>query len=269
MLKDSGRTILIDNRFNSDVKNERYLNHLFTRLVAKKIQFKDVDFRYCIFDSAYLRNCTFDDCNFTGCKFLDSNLVGSSFTGCIFDYATFERTHIDNDILESGCPSRENLRLRFSRSLRMNYKELGDAKSANRAISIELQATEEHLKKAWSSTESYYRKKYRGFSRLKSFFEWVEFKILDLIWGNGESTLKLLRFAIIVMVIITLVDVIKSGNSNQLNEYIETFFKSPQILLGTEKPVFNSSWYVTSILFTRLVLFGFFMSIIIKRFNRR
>lgn len=269
MLKDSGRITFIDQRFSSNVENVQYENHLFNRLVAHKIEFKKVSFKYCIFDSAYLRYCTFEDCDFTGSKFLDSNLAGSSFNECTFDYVTFERTYVDNDILESRLPERENLRFKFSRSLRMNYKELGDAQSANKAIGIELQATEEHFKNTWSSNKRYYREKYRGFSRIKAFLEWGEFKVLDLIWGNGESTLKLFRFSMIVMLIITLVDVIKSGKHNQVSEYVEVFFKSPQILLGTEKPFFSQSWYVTSILFIRLVLFGFFMSIIIKRFNRR
>ena len=269
MLEDSGRKIILDKKFTSDIQEIKYINRLFTRLVAINIHFEKVDFRYCIFDSAYLRNCTFDSCDFTGCKFLDSNLVGSSFTGCVFDYATFERTHIDNDILESGCPSRENLKLRFSRSLRMNYKEIGDAKSVNRAISIELQATESHLKKSWLSTESYYREKYKWLSRVKSFFEWSEFKILDFIWGNGESALKLVRFTFILMLIITIIDVLKTGDINQVNVYVETFIKSPQILLGVEKPLFNEKWYITIIYLIQVILIGFLISIIIKRFNRR
>jgi hypothetical protein len=75
--------------------------------------------------------------------------------------------------------------------LRTNYQQLGDAKSANKAMKIELDATEAHLLKAWRSPESYYRKKYRGWRRLGSFLEWFEFKILDFVWGNGERPLRL------------------------------------------------------------------------------
>lgn len=269
MLKDSNRKILIDQQFSEDVENKKYINHLFTRLVAKKISFKEVDFRYCIFESSYLRSCTFDSCNFTGCRFIDSNLSGSGFTGCNFDYTSFERTQIDDDILDNGGPSTENLRLKFARSLRVNYQQMGDAKSANKAIGIELQATENHLKKAWSSKESYYSKKYKGLKRIKPFLEWLEFKLLDLIWGNGESALKLIRFSIVIMLIITFVDVFKFGNPDQFSSYVNVFLKSPQILLGVELPNYKETWYVTTILFIRLVLFGFFMSIIIKRFNKR
>ena len=60
-------------------------------------------------------------------------------------------------------------------------------------MEVELQATEIHLHKAWRSNESYYRKKYSGPSRVGALIEWTSFKVLDFIWGNGESTWKLLR----------------------------------------------------------------------------
>ncbi len=271
MLKNSNKKMIIDQSFesNGDINHEKYTNHFFTRLVAKNVKFTNVDFRYSTFDAGYIRKCTFDSCNFTGCKFIDTNLLGSSFVGCKFDYSTFERTQIDDDILESGFPGMENLQLKFARNLRINYQELGDAKSVNKAIEIELQATGKHLRKAWSSRESYYRQKYKGWKRIKIFFEWAEFKALDLIWGNGESTFKLFRFTLIVLLIITLMDVFKFGNINKLSDYINSLSNSTQVLFGIEKPQFNSTWYMTIILVTRLVLFGFFMSIIIKRFNKR
>lgn len=269
MLEDSGRIELVDKKFTKEVKGERFINTLFIRLVAKKIKFSDVDFRYCIFDAAYLRYCVFDSCDFTGCRFVNSNLQGSSFNGCTFDYATFDKTNIDSDILNSGCPGPENLKLKFARSLRMNYQSLGDAVSANRAISIELQATEDHLHKAWKSPESYYRKKYKGFNRVKVFGQWIEFKALDLFWGNGESTWKLIRAVISVMFIITMIDVYKYGNINEVSSYIDSFISSPQILLGVVSPSHYPDWYLSLIFLIRLIMFGFFMSIIIKRFNRR
>ena len=269
MIKDSGREEFLDKKFDCHVDGEKYINKSFIRLVSKKIQFSNVDFKYCIFDGAYLRNCVFDSCDFTGCRFLNSNLQGSSFNGCKFDYATFDKTFVDNDILNSGCPSPENLKLKFARSLRINYQQIGDAKSANRAINIELQATEDHLHKAWKSKESYYRHKYKGLKRLGIFGEWLEFKVLDLIWGNGESTWKLLRAVIVVLISITVINVFKFGSPNLISDYFSSFILSPQILLGIAKQTQYSSLYLTLIFLVRLILFGFFMSIIIKRFNRR
>ena len=269
MLKDSGREKISDKKVDSLIRDEKFINKLFERLVALKVEFKNVDFRYCIFDAAYLRNCHFEECNFTGCRFLNCNLAGSSFNGCTFDYASFDKSYIDTDILEVGCPGPENLKLRFARSLRMNYQQIGDAKSANRAISIELKATEDHLHKAWRSSESYYRKKYKGFSRLKVCCEWLEFKLLDLVWGNGESSWKLFRAVLAILLIISFVHVIGFGNPGLVGTYKEALLMSPQVFLGIVNPEAYPEFYITLIFLIRLIMFGFFMSIIIKRFNRR
>jgi uncharacterized protein YjbI with pentapeptide repeats len=79
MIKDSGREKLSDKRFDSEVANDKFVNKLFERLVALNIEFKNVNFSYCIFDAAYIRNCRFHNCDFTGCRFLNCNLIGSSF----------------------------------------------------------------------------------------------------------------------------------------------------------------------------------------------
>jgi uncharacterized protein YjbI with pentapeptide repeats len=95
-----------------------------------------VDFRYSTFDACYLRNCVVDDCTFVGCRFVNTNLHGSSVLGCEFDYATFEKTDIDHDVLASGCPATENLKMRLARSLRINYQQLGDPDAVNKAIAV-------------------------------------------------------------------------------------------------------------------------------------
>nr|ELR5132241.1 pentapeptide repeat-containing protein [Providencia rettgeri] len=270
MIEDSGREKLSDKRLVSDVTNMKFVNKLFERLVALDIEFNNVDFRYCIFDAAYIRNCRFQNCDFTGCRFLNCNLMGSSFSGCKFDYATFDKSYIDNDILDNGCPGLENLKLKFARTLRLNYQQIGDSKSANKAIAIELQATGTHLYKAWKSKESYYRHKYKRFDRLKMFGEWCEFKALDLIWGNGESALKLCRAVFIILCIIALHYVFNYENTRLVSSYFKSLFIiSPQIFLGTSLPKDYPSLFLTLIVLVRLIMFGFFMSIIIKRFNRR
>ena len=269
MLSDSKRVHQIDKKFDENVSNSKFVNHLFVRLVAKDKRFTNIDFKYSIFDTCYLRACIFDSCDFTGCRFVGTNLHGSNFSGCKFDYSSFERTVIDNDILDTGCPGHENLKMRFARTLRMNYQQLGDAKSANKAIGVELQATEIHLHKAWRSNESYYRKKYAGWDRFKAFIEWVQFKLLDFIWGNGESPSKLLRATLIAFFLMSLIDVWTFRDPQRLDSYRQAFVAAPQIFLGTLSPSYYPSLYLTIILFIRLVAFGFFMSIMIKRFNRR
>lgn len=269
MLTASGKVERKDQAINADVSGAKLSNVHFVRLVAKGRSFQGVDFRYTTFDACYLRNCRFDSCDFTGCRFLGTNLHGSSFSGCKFEYATFERTDIDNDVLSNCCPGSENLKMRFSRSLRMNYQQLGDADSVNKAIKVELDATEMHLYKAWHSNESYYRKKYQSWRRVEQFMRWANFKMLDFVWGNGESAWKLARAVIVVFMLMALFDVMKYQDVSRTESYLKAFFQAPQVLLGATVPAGYPPSYVAILTFARLVLFGFLMAIIVKRFNRR
>jgi hypothetical protein len=269
MLSDSKRVHQIDKKFDSDISNSDFKNHLFIRLVAKNRQFIKIDFKYSIFDTCYFRGCKFDSCDFTGCRFVGTNFYGAKFSGCKFEYSIFERTIVENYILDTECPAYENLKMRFSRTLRTNYQQLGDTESANKAIAVELQATETHLYKTWHSNESYYRKKYAGWKRIEAFLEWFKFKMLDFIWGNGEKPLKLLRAVVLICSVVSLIDVFNFKDPQRIDSYIKAFIESPQVFLGTLSPSYYPSLYLTVILFIRLVAFGFFMSIIIKRFNRR
>lgn len=200
---------------------------------------------------------------------MNSNFRGSTFEGCNFDYANFEKTQVDSELLNKECPSRENLKLAFVRSLRMNFQALGDAAAVNRAIALELGATEIHLKKSWSSTESYYRKKYRGWKRSLAWVQWFSFKVMDVVWGNGESAWKLLRTTIAFMVLMVIVHCIIAGITTFAGLW-DAIGYVPQIFLGVgNAPYGYGGGYLAAILTTRLILFGFFMSILIKRANRR
>jgi hypothetical protein len=268
-LVTSGKTISIDEKFDSNESETKLSNYVFTRLVAKKKKFTNVNFRYSTFDACYLRDCHFDSCDFTGCRFTNSNLHESKFVGCKFDYATFEKTNIDPHILDTECPRFENLRLRFARTLRTNFQQLGDASAVNRAMRVELDATALHLWKAVWSSEEWYRRHYKGLDHLRVFFELIAFRLLDFIWGNGESIGRLMRFVLIVLAMLTFIDVSSSGNANAVSSYIDSFAKSFQFFFGALTPEDYSKTYVASITCVRLVVVGFFLSIIIKRLGWR
>ena len=108
-LRPSGRVISVDHAITHDMTRQRFTNHQFQRLVAKSREFIDCDFSYSEFDSSYLRKCIFNSCNFTGCKFTRTILRGSKFIGCKFDYTQFVDTHVEPEILDSGCPGKENM----------------------------------------------------------------------------------------------------------------------------------------------------------------
>lgn len=207
------RQIVTDYYVSSDICNAtEFAYKVLIRLNAKKqTSFKNVSFQHCVLDGCYMNNCMFDSCNFTGARFLACNFHQSSFNGCDFSYAIFERCQIDDDILEGEAPLQENLRMRFARSLRMNYQQIGDAKAVNKAISLELEATATYLHKSWASKNNYFRKKYQGLKRGRQIVKWLDFWILNFVWGNGESVFKLIRSILIILGLITLYDTIRYG----------------------------------------------------------
>ncbi|WP_433694998.1 pentapeptide repeat-containing protein [Paraburkholderia phenoliruptrix] len=270
-LKKGNREVLTDLYVSENVQNEptKYKYKVFVRLNAKDKHFKRISFEHCIFDACYMNNCVFDTCDFTGCKFIGSNFHQTAFTGCTFDYATFERCQIDDDILRSEAPHQENLRMRFARSLRMNYQQIGDAKAVNRAISLELQATSMYLLKSWSSQESYYQKKFGGLKRASQFVKWTDFWILDFIWGNGESILKLLRTIIIILIAVTLYDTARNGNLLHVDDILSAFKNAPGEFLGITSPRNFSPGVSDSLVTARLVSFALLTAMLVKRFGRR
>jgi uncharacterized protein YjbI with pentapeptide repeats len=104
MLDPVNRHIEIDKQVIADISGVDWSLRLFTRLSAKRKRFTNVNFKYTIFETCYLRDCTFDSCDFTGCRFSGTNFHGSTFEGCTFSYTHFERTNIDPSVLDTCCP---------------------------------------------------------------------------------------------------------------------------------------------------------------------
>lgn len=269
----SANTLIVhceDRRFAEDEYRASYQHHLFTRLSAKDRTFAEVSFRYCTFDGCYLRSCKFLKCDFTGCKFVSTNFHGSSFRDCHFEYATFERTQIAPDILETQAPDLDNLKAKFARSLRVNYQQLGDSESVNKAIKIELEATKTHLYEAWHSKADYYRKtKYPGWKRLTVFFEWLWFRVLHLVWGNGESAVRLLGTLAVLFLLMSIYHANRVGDPGQVKAYFEGLQVAPEVYLGVRSFPQYGYLYLAIIVTTRLLSFAALTAILIKRFSRR
>ncbi|KNH46665.1 pentapeptide repeat-containing protein [Pseudomonas lini] len=254
-----------------NVENEPkdYAFKVYVRLNAKKQTLRKVSFQHSVFDACYFNKCNFDSCDFTGCRFVGCNFHQSSFSGCNFEYAIFERCQIDDDILECEAPRKENLKMRFARSLRMNFQQIGDAKAVNRAISLELEATASYLKKSWASRETYYRDKYPGWKKVPQLIKWLEFRLLDAIWGNGENTLKLLRSIVMIHLLIAFYDTYQFGNPWDLTAYLKSLVASPGVFFGIATPHPYPIWFSSIVAATRLVGFAFLTAILVKRFGRR
>lgn len=270
-LKRGNREIVTDFYVSANVTNEKsaFAYKVFVRLNGKKIRFEKVTFKHCIFDSCYLNNCVFDSCDFTGCRFIGSNFHQSSFVGCNFEYAAFERCQIDDDILETEAPRPENLRMRFARTLRMNYQQIGDAKAVNKAITLELEATSIYLHKSWRSRETYYIKKYPNIKRIWQFLKWLEFWILDFIWGNGESIVKLTRTLALTLIGIAIYDTNVFGNTLNIADYWQSLQRAPGLFLGISVPKDYSLGVLSFVTAIRFIGIALLTALLVKRFGRR
>jgi len=271
-LRLGNRQVITDHYFHAAVIGEprSYQNKVFVRLGAQRgTVFRNVSFTHCVFDGCYLANCTFDSCDFTGTRFVASNFHQSMFAGCKFWYASFERTQIDDDILTGEAPAEENLRVRFARTLRMNFSQLGDAKAVNRAISLELEATGQYLRNSWSTERNnYYQKKYPGWKQVWQFIRWFEFKVLDVIWGNGESILKLARSIAVVVVAVAIHDVIAAGNVLDPAAYWESIKQAPAMFLGVITKDYPPL-ALALIAGSRYIGLALLTALLVKRFGRR
>ncbi len=150
----------------------------------------------------------------------------------------------------------------------MNFQSQGDNEAVNAAITVELSATEIHLLKSWNSNDHYYRAKYKNWDRIRQFLKWLRFRSEKFIWGNGERIDKLLFFVFYLWITMTFYDVFTYRDPVLLSSYWDAFISTPYIFFVASPSNFPN-WFTALVVAARLFCFGLFMSIVIKRFNRR
>lgn len=262
--RENKKLRLEDVEFISDSCDADFSRHDLSRVYAVGKIFRKTSFKQSNIVCCYFRNCRFIDCDFTGAFFKESNLRGAQFENCNFKYVTWEKSQVDDDFLNYCLPSEENLARDLVRSLRVNFSEIGNYEAVNRAASVEVQLTGQHLYKAAYSKESYYRSKYKGFDRLLHAIRHAQWKALDLLWGNGES---LLRVFISTMLILLTVAFLYSREANlpfqdALMESIWQFWGKQYV-----KPI--PPIYTITLTIAQFVAFGLFMAVLVKRLSRR
>lgn len=265
----NGRKKEEDVSFKRNMDYEKLENRVLVRPVGMRKKFEHVAFNYTIFEHAYFRQCEFINCCFIGCKFLSSNFSGSKFTDCDFKYAIFERTTIDVDSLIRSLPQEDNLKASFLRSLRVNFQQQGDVKSVNHVVSEELKAHGNFLKNATFSGQEYYRKKYNGMNRVKKGQEYLTFLILSLIWGNGESITRLFFSLAFFLFLMSGILSFISPTGFSLENAWAFLITSPELFFGIKKTDSINDGFYTFITIVRLIYFGLFMSVLVKRLSRR
>ena len=282
--KDANRRIFkdktIDNYIDRDAILEEYCTNPFKNSIyirvsqsGNSVNIKNVIFDHSYFFDCKLRKIHFENCSFVNCYFYNCDFSKSSFSNCDFRYSKFKDTLVDTDIFNSA-PRENNLLMKFSNNLRVNYRDLGDKSSENVAIQYELKANEDHLYDSWRSENTYYRKKYQGFERFKKLLEWLGFKLNKSIWGNGESFIRLMLSSLIILIFLGIISSLIGENSFSVKELLPSIFRVFSYFIGSVdnsevKDVIKSENIRHLVVIVRTVFFGLFISILIKKYSRR
>lgn len=263
-LQDNKKPRLEDAEFTSDLADKDFSRHECVRLYAVSRTFNKVSFKQANLVECYFRNCRFLNCDFTGAFIKDSNLRGTQFENCSFKYTTWEKSHVDDDFLDNCLPSEENLARDLVRSLRVNFAEIGNYEAVNRAASIEVRLTGQHLYKAAYSKESYYRSKYKRWSRVAHALQHLRWKVLDLLWGNGESIARIVISSFLAIILVSL-----AYAREPRVKFSDALLESVWHFWGKQYATPLPPDYALALTVTQFFAFGLFMAVLVKRLSRR
>lgn len=264
-LLDHSKPLIEDKEFAADVRNENLAQKTFRRVFAVRKSFVDVSFKQSELSQCYFRNCRFIRCDFTGASISSSNFRGSQYEECKFQYSTWEHTHLDEEFLDNCLPSEENLARDLVRTLRVNFGHIGNYTAVNKAASIEVVLTGRHLFHAAYSKQSYYRSKYKGWNRVAHGARHIQWKALDLLWGNGESLCRIFFcgiFSNFALAVVLTWQLPQLSLADSLGVVFRAFWG-----ISTTPPVPGNC--LATLTAFRFVLVGLFMAILIKRLARR
>jgi hypothetical protein len=264
-LRDNKKEKIEDKEFFAGLRDIDLSRKELVRVYAVDQAFTGVVFKQCVFASCYFRNCKFIRCDFTGASIKDSNFKGARFEECNFKYTTWEKTLLDERFLDTCLPSEENLARDLVRSLRTNFAQIGNYEAVNKAASIEVKLTGQHLYNAAYSRQSYYRAKYKGNARLTHVLQHLCWKFLDLLWGNGESIFKVVRTGFVVIIVAAIFYMYDIVGVSLPNALIEAFGHFWGVQYRGPMPM----TYAVLLTVLRYILFGLFMAILVKRLSRR
>lgn len=264
-LIDHSKPLIEDKEFSADVKDHNLAQQVLRRVFAVGKTFIGVSFKQSEISDCYFRNCRFIQCDFTGASIRRSNFRGSQYEECKFQYSTWEYTQLDEEFLDNCLPSEENLARDLVRSLRVNFGHIGNYAAVNKAASTEVMLTGQHLFHAAYSKQSYYRSKYKGWNRALHAARHARWKVLDLLWGNGESIVRILLTGVATVILWAI-----------FLTWTNPQFTWPQSLVSVVHAFWGvtgspplPSYQLTLLTAVRFVLFGLFMAILVKRLARR
>ena len=173
--------------------------------------------------------------------------------------------YIEGDVITHNQVAKLTMPLHLARSLRVNFSQIGNYEAVNKAASIEVSLTGQHLYNAAYSRQSYYRSKYKGWSRVMHAVRHARWKALDLLWGNGESIVRVASAGLAFIVVTALA--LMQGDSKVL--FSDALWSTFSHFWGVQGGTAIPGSYAVTLTVIRYVLLGLFMAILVKRLSRR
>lgn len=202
----NGGGFLFENEAQSDLKGHRVKIYLstFDRIGLKGCDISNSSFTQCVFINCYGRKANFTNVDFTGSVFINCNFHGAKFSSCNFRYCEFRNTDVPVNEISSCLPSEYNLRGDLCRNLKVNFASLGDKKTADVFLQLEIKAIKKELSAIfWGKTE-YYRQKYDLIERFKSLLGLLRFNLSGFFYGHGINVWMLFISFATVSLLLTL-----------------------------------------------------------------
>ncbi|MCF8009513.1 MAG: pentapeptide repeat-containing protein [Halanaerobiales bacterium] len=173
----------------------------FLRLGMLKAVIENSHLTQSQFEDSYFRKAEFRNVQFTGSNFRFCNFDKASFQACDFKYCTFYQCKLPADEIIACMPVEPNLRRDLARNLRSNSEMIGDKKTADRFLDIEIQASEDLSKAIFLSSTKYYKDNYNFIDQVREGLKYLGSKVSGLIWGYGHRVGRLLISYITVTVL--------------------------------------------------------------------
>lgn len=222
-LPKSGCLLLLSDQQhdNVEISDVNISASSFVRLGMKGAKIKDTWFTQSNFEDSYFRKAEFENVHFTGSSFRFCNFDKASFQACDFRYCNFYHCRLPKEEIIACLPLEHNLRRDLARNLRANYEMIGDKKSADTFLDIEIQSNEAELGAIFWSKTKYYKNHYNLLDQVKSGLKFMGSKFSGLTWGHGHSVGRLFASYFIITFLLSLMTYFGKTNFRDLNDGVQ------------------------------------------------
>lgn len=215
-------------------------NSILKNLGMNKAKFRNSRFTQTTFENCYFRNAEFHGVDLTGAKFINCNLEKTKFRICTLRYVEFSNCKINLDEILGNLPAESNLKIGLLKQLYMNMSSSADRKVCDKILLLILEEEKQDLKNKFKAKNSYY-KDLQTLDRLGFLCKYVLNSINDFVWGYGIKIGKLIRFAILTIILFGLIIFISDA------KYFNAVNNNELLKLNLYESIFSSYVNFTSV----------------------